>query len=132
LDSLCDNVSFCFMPAVIALFLDFDTSAAVILISINAIAGLWRLAYFDLFGMIKEDEKKFFIGTPTLYTAALFFIGLAVLGFYKSYIPVFFYIFFSISPVIMLMNIRVGKTGMFAKILSVVIPISMILFLFSW
>jgi CDP-diacylglycerol---serine O-phosphatidyltransferase len=132
LDSLCDAVSFSFMPAVIAFFLGFDTPAAIVLVIINAIAGMWRLAYFDLFGMVKEDGREFYIGTPTTRSASLFFIGLAILGFYKEYIPLFFYIFFIVSPIIMLMNVKIEKMGLFAKFLYVVFPISMILFLFSW
>jgi len=132
LDSLCDAISFSFMPAVIAFFLDFNNPIAITLVIINAVAGVWRLAYFDLLGIIKDGDKEFYIGTPTTRTAALFFIGLSVMVLFKEYICIYLYIFFILSPILMLMNFRIEKVGLFAKFLYVVLPISMILYLFTW
>ncbi len=132
LDSLCDAVSFSFMPAVIAFFLGFNHPMAIALVIINAVAGIWRLAYFDIVGLVKEGNKEFYIGTPTTRTAALFFIGLTMMGFFQEYIIIFFYIFFIVSPILMLINCKIEKVGLFAEFLYVLMPVSMILYWFVW
>lgn len=132
LDSLCDAVSFCIMPAVIAIFMGFNNPAAIILMILNACAGMWRLAYFDIEGLSKSGNKEYYVGTPTTRTAAIFFIGIVVFGFFRNYINIFFYVFFIISPILMLANIKVGKVDVFAKLLYVFVPITMILYFFAW
>jgi CDP-diacylglycerol--serine O-phosphatidyltransferase len=132
LDSLCDAVSFCIMPAVIAFFMGFNTPAALVLVILNAAAGMWRLAYFDIKGLAKEGKREYYVGSPTTRTDAIFFIGLTLAGLFREYINVFFYAFFIVSPVIMLANIKIEKVGLFAKVLYVVVPLTSVAYLFIW
>lgn len=132
LDSLCDGVSFCIMPAIIAFFMGFTSPVAIALTILNAITGMWRLAYFDITGLFKEGDHEYYVGSPTTRTAAIFFIGLALLGLFREYLNLFFYGFFIVSPVLMLANIRIEKVGLFAKVLYVAGPLTAIAYLFIW
>ena len=132
LDSICDGVSFCFMPAIIAFLMGFTGTAAIILVIINAVAGVWRLAYFDVKGLIKDGSHEYYIGSPTTRNAAIFFIVITVGGLFRNQLNILFTIFFAISPILMLMNIRIEKNGIFAKVLYAVVPVCGVAYLFIW
>jgi CDP-diacylglycerol---serine O-phosphatidyltransferase len=132
LDSLCDAVSFCVMPAAIAYYLGFTGPAAAALSILNAVAGIWRLAYFDVVGLSKDGDREYFTGSPTTNNAAVFYIVVALGGLFRESLGWFFYCFFAVSPVLMLVNWRIRKMGLFTKILYVAVPASALAYLFTW
>jgi CDP-diacylglycerol--serine O-phosphatidyltransferase len=132
LDSLCDAVSFCVMPAVIAFFLGFTSPAAVALAILNAIAGMWRLAYFDIHGLSRSVDREFYVGWPTTRTAALFYIVLTFGGLFRDQLNLLFYGFFILSPILMLANVRIEKFGFVAKFFYIFLPITAVAYLFIW
>jgi CDP-diacylglycerol--serine O-phosphatidyltransferase len=132
LDSLCDGVSFCIMPAVMAVIMGFTTPVAVVLVILNAIAGIWRLAYFDLRGLLKVGDREYFIGLPTTRSAAVFYVALTFGGLFREHLDLLFYVFFAVSPPLMVSNIRMRKGSPVENSLFVILPLCAAAYLFIW
>lgn len=77
LDSLADAVSFVVAPAVIVVALSAGGPLVALACAVFVVAGLWRLAYFNVFGMIGDGAV--FRGVPTTVAASIFVLVWAVL-----------------------------------------------------
>jgi CDP-diacylglycerol--serine O-phosphatidyltransferase len=132
LDSLSDAISFCVMPAVMAAFLGFNSPAAIALVILNAVAGLWRLAYFDLRGLRREGEREYFTGAPTTRSAAVFYIMLTLGGLFRERLDLLLYAFFAASPLLMLSGIPMRKNSPFERAFFFILPLCAVAYLLIW
>jgi CDP-diacylglycerol--serine O-phosphatidyltransferase len=79
LDSLADAVSFCVAPALITAFAA-PAAAGAAAGALYVVAGLWRLAYFNVTGLVGAGAAARFTGVPTTIAASWWLILVAVAG----------------------------------------------------
>jgi len=103
-----------------------------LLVMLNAFAGMWRLAYFDLRGLRKEGDREYYVGSPTTRNAAVFYILLTFGGLFREHLNLLFYAFFAVSPLLMLANIPIRKGSLFENSFFVVLPLTALAYLFIW
>lgn len=96
LDSLSDAVSFCMAPAFLIYFWQLKKMGflGLIVSSIFLLAGLWRLAKFNI---LHDVQTKFFLGVPT--TIAACFLATLYLNF--IHVDQNFYFLFFISILVL-------------------------------
>lgn len=98
LDSLSDAVSFCMSPAILVYFWQLKKIGflGLIVSSVFLLAGLWRLARFNI---LHDVQTKFFLGVPTTIAACF----LATLFLNCRYIDQSFYFLFFILILVLLL-----------------------------
>jgi CDP-diacylglycerol--serine O-phosphatidyltransferase len=69
LDSIVDACSFAMAPVILLYAVGLRSPAEVALILAFAIAGVWRLAYFDTTGIQTEGDRRYYTGLPITYVA---------------------------------------------------------------
>ena len=85
LDSLADAVNFCVIPALMAYVLGVDSAAALVVLMFYILAGVWRLAHYNLTGLAEEEGQQYFSGLPTTNAACWFVI---VLALHRAVLPI--------------------------------------------
>jgi CDP-diacylglycerol--serine O-phosphatidyltransferase len=80
MDSLVDGCSFGVAPTVLLHAAGMRSIPEIGLLFLFACSAVWRLAYFDVVGMVGESEGKttHFIGLPTTYVALVLPIAFLV------------------------------------------------------
>jgi CDP-diacylglycerol--serine O-phosphatidyltransferase len=73
LDSLADALSFCIAPALIGAFRGLPLWG-VAAAGFYAVAGLWRLALFNIIGLTGQGREERFTGVPTTIAASWFLL----------------------------------------------------------
>lgn len=128
LDSLADTVSFVAAPAVLALQLHLLRGLGVAAGAVYALAGLWRLAYFNVHGMSTVGAARYFTGIPTTEAAAWFTVlGALWAGLSRPVVPALFAADFVLGAVFMLANLRYPKDGIGGRILLGLVPAALLL-----
>ncbi|HHW47614.1 MAG TPA: CDP-alcohol phosphatidyltransferase [Clostridiaceae bacterium] len=124
-DSLSDAINFTVIPALIAYFTGFKGPIAVCVLLIYVISGIWRLANFNISGLIQVEGKSYFTGICTTQAGALFLIAItACLAFFKDALIYFMYPFFLALAILMNLSFKCNKNGLFTKALYVLVPVS--------
>lgn len=72
IDSLADSVSFLALPLLIGLAISGGSALPVIAYAIYVLAGIIRLAYFNLTGVEETTTGKTYHGLPVTYAALIF------------------------------------------------------------
>lgn len=123
LDSLADAVSFLVAPAVIVVLLSDGQALPCLMAGIFALAGLWRLAQFNLSGMVQEAEEPTFRGLPTTIAGAWFILLWAGLRHapLTEGIPWVLAVFLLAMAPLMLSSLRIRKNGLLVKSLYVLL-----------
>lgn len=81
IDSLCDMVCFGVLPAMLCFHLGMHTAAGIIVLSLYVLAGLIRLAWFNITtesAPPKQDGRKYYQGLPITSIAVILPIFYAV------------------------------------------------------
>lgn len=105
----------------------FKSPIAVFVLLIYVISGIWRLANFNLNGLVKVGGKSYFTGICTTQAGALFLITTTVcLSFFKDALAYFMYPFFIIVAILMNLSFKCDKSGLLTKAFYVLIPASII------
>lgn len=107
LDSLCDTVSFLLAPAIFAFMVTNQSILAIVIISFFVLAGIARLARFNVTGTVEDTSRKYFEGLPvpvSLILPFLFFL-FQYLGI-PNYIWLTFYV---IHGILMISIIKIPK-----------------------
>ena len=74
IDSLCDMVCFGVLPVAIAYHLGMHTAAGMVILALYCLAGLIRLAWFNITaetGPAQKDQKKYYQGLPITSVAVI-------------------------------------------------------------
>ncbi|MDP4181597.1 MAG: CDP-alcohol phosphatidyltransferase family protein [Bacillota bacterium] len=123
LDSLTDFFNFCIVPAIIAYFLGLNSVVSVLILIIYIIAGVSRLAHFNLEEMEEIDGKKFFSGIPTTLAASWFLIIVSLLETLNLlYLKSILMVSFLILAILMDAPLRCHKNGVLVKSLYLLLP----------
>lgn len=72
IDSLADSVSFLALPLLIGLSISGGSALPVIAYAVYVLAGIIRLAYFNLTGVEETTTGKTYHGLPVTYAALIF------------------------------------------------------------
>ena len=72
IDSLADSVSFLALPLLIGLAISGGSALAVVAYAVYVLAGIIRLAYFNLTGVEETTKGKTYHGLPVTYAALIF------------------------------------------------------------
>lgn len=83
IDSLADTISFLALPALLAFRLSGTGLPSVVIAALYVLAGITRLAYFNLNGTKETTAGRFYRGLPVTYAALIF----PVLYLPLSYLP---------------------------------------------
>jgi CDP-diacylglycerol--serine O-phosphatidyltransferase len=127
LDSFSDAVNFSVIPALIAYSMGFNNPIAICVLLLYVISGIWRLAVFNLNGLIAVGNKNCFTGLCTTQAAALFMISIAIyLSFFKGGQVYFMYPLFATLAVLMNLSFKCDKRGWLTKSLYLLIPAAII------
>lgn len=124
LDSLSDTVNFLVVPALIAYFIGFNSLIAICVLLLYVLSGVWRLANFNISGLIAVGNKNCFTGICTTQAGGLFLVTTVMyLSFFKDVRPHYFmYPFFIIIAVLMNLSFKCDKDGLLTKSLYILIP----------
>ncbi|SLM29488.1 putative CDP-alcohol phosphatidyltransferase family protein [Desulfamplus magnetovallimortis] len=74
LGSLSELLNFVITPIVLSWFMGFDGGYSLLFFSLFLLAGIWRLADFNLHGMVQKGGRSYFRGLCCTHAAALFVI----------------------------------------------------------
>ncbi|WP_036604997.1 CDP-alcohol phosphatidyltransferase family protein [Paenibacillus assamensis] len=133
LDSLADVINFCLYPPLyVGLFYGFTTLWMLPFLLLYLMAGVWRLAYFNISGMQQVDRGAYFKGIPTTVCASWFLITFALLHISKINLDIqrmLLCLFFLLTAIFMVSAIPYPKNGFATKLLYVLVPGSV---LFVW
>jgi len=128
LDSFSDANNFCVIPALIAYYMGFNNAIAVCILLIYALSGIWRLANFNINGLIKVGDKSYFLGLCTTHSASLFFLSIIIyLSFFRGKELYFMYPLFTTAAILMNASFKYNKNGWLTKSLYVLVPAAVIL-----
>ena len=106
LDSLADLVSFIIAPLIFAFMAGFQAPYFIVLYVIYFMAGLLRLARYNLRGML---DGNYFEGVPV--TVSIIIPALYFLFSYLNINLVYWSAFYFVHAVLMLSHIRIKKLG---------------------
>lgn len=121
LDSLVDTISSCIFPIILCSSLGYNSVINMIVYIIFAIAGVTRLAYYNI---ITSSGGKYFVGLPI--TTSTIFVPLTFL-FLKNEIA--FMTVLSILAVMYVSEIKVKKPGLRGKIILALIALAFIIYI---
>ena len=127
IDSLSDLVSFCILPAVFVYMLLDGTAFATTIVAIYVLAGLIRLAYFNVLEEERQgqttEKRTSYLGMPVT-TIALLLPAMYLLYDYKILFfrnKITFLVLLGISAVGFLIPIEIKKPKIIGKIVLVVV-----------
>lgn len=129
LDSLADTVSFVVFPACILLHMAHYSVSSVIIAFLYAFAGIMRLGWFNV---TTEENKGIFQGLPVTLSAVIIPLAYTILetldisGFVFSLIM---QIVFSIVAILFILNFKLKKPDIKAKIALGILALTMIIVL---
>ncbi|MBI4508030.1 MAG: CDP-alcohol phosphatidyltransferase family protein [Deltaproteobacteria bacterium] len=125
LDSLADALSFSVAPAFIGYFAGagvFGTACGLV----YCVAGIWRLAYFNVTGMQGAGEGERFVGVPTTVAASWFLIALVALRHApSSLLRPGLALLFLILAALMVSSLPFPKRGLLVKSLYLLLPLAL-------
>jgi CDP-diacylglycerol--serine O-phosphatidyltransferase len=127
LDSLADAVAFCVAPALIGYFAvggALVTGGALI----YCVAGLWRLAHFNVTGLSGTGSEERFVGVPTTVAASWYLIALAGLKYAPATaLPPTLAALYLVLAALMVSALPFAKHGWLVKSLYLLLPLAMLL-----
>lgn len=127
MDSLSDQVAFALTPALIAFAEHLVPVAALPLLALYVLAGMWRLAHFNVTGLSESAEGAWFAGQPTTDTAAWFLVLAVIVRFLPpAAATIVMLALFATGSVLMLSGLRYPKNGLPQRILTVLVPLSVL------
>ena len=130
LDSLSDGLSLCLLPAYLGYRLGLDSTFAVAILTFFVLAGLWRLADFNLEGTTNRSGRSCFRGIPTTVAASWLLIAISLVLVAPDPVrSAVLLAVFGASALLMISPLPYPKEGMATKILYVALPLAM---LFVW
>jgi CDP-diacylglycerol--serine O-phosphatidyltransferase len=107
LDSLCDTVSFLLAPAFFAYSFSDGSWISIIFLSFFVLAGIARLARFNVTGTTEEESGKFFEGVPVPVSLILPFL---LLLFQFMSLPMYVGLaFYVIHGILMISVVKIPK-----------------------
>lgn len=128
LDSLSDGLSLCLLPAYLGYRMGLESAGAVTILSMYVLAGLWRLADFNLAGIVVEDGRPFFRGIPTTVAASWLLVVLAaVIHVSGPLARASLLTVYAAGAFLMSSRILYPKEGVATKILYVAVPLATVL-----
>lgn len=128
LDSLSDAVNFSVIPALIAYFMGFNSIPALLVLFLYVLSGIWRLANFNLDGLVRVGGKSCFTGLCTTHAGGLFLLGVSLyLSFFREGPVYFMYPLFFTTALLMNASFRYDKNGWFTKFLYAAVPAAVIM-----
>lgn len=137
IDSLADMVSFIALPAVFAMMLPGRAWLTVPAMILYALAGIIRLAWFNIAGTGESDGERFYHGLPVTYAALIFPILYIPLSFLPGGVTgVLWPLLYLITAAAFILDIRIRKPDrkqslMLALLAAIVIIIYLLLGVFS-
>lgn len=128
LDSFTDFFNFCIVPAIVTYLLGLNSVAAILILIVYILAGVSRLAHFNLEGMEEIEGNKFFSGIPTTLAASWFLILVCLLKVFNLlYGNSILLLFFVALAVLMVAPLRCAKNGLLVKSLYLLIPAAVVI-----
>lgn len=129
LDSLADVVSFVIFPAYIIYCVSRYSSIGIIVSLLYMFAGITRLAWFNV---ITKEGDTHFVGLPVTFSALIFPLLYVLKQFFNfsfSVLQVLFLVFGILISLMFVLNIKIKKPRIVARIIIGAIAIFMIIFL---
>jgi CDP-diacylglycerol--serine O-phosphatidyltransferase len=130
LDSLADAVGFCVAPASIAFFGGFNHPIGCALIAAYFVCGCWRLAQYNVTGLVRDGGSERFVGIPTTFAASAFFmleVGLRCTALQPSVHFAAHALFFPLAAALMVSHVPFPKNGWVVRSLYVLLPTALLL-----
>lgn len=125
IDSLCDLVCFTVLPATLGFCMGGSHVFAAVSGSLLILAGVVRLAYFNVEEMKRrsnpDNDDHSYTGLPVTSTALLVPIIFLFRGFTGSMFPTFYHICLIIIAVLFVLNFKLPKPGPRAILIMTVI-----------
>ncbi|MCG9969147.1 CDP-alcohol phosphatidyltransferase family protein [Pelotomaculum terephthalicicum JT] len=128
LDSLADAVNFVVFPALMAYSLGFNSFWAVCALYLYGLSGVWRLANYNLEGLVEVGGKNCFTGICTTHAGALVLLAMILhLAFFRGEPLYFMYPLFILLALLMNSSFKYDKNGWFTISLYVIMPAAVIM-----
>lgn len=128
IDSLSDLISFCLLPAIFVYEITGKSTAASVVAAIYALAGLIRLAYYNVTEEERQQQtdecRKFFQGVPVTSIAVLLPVVYALQCLGKVHNTVVYMFLLGLCSVGFLSPIEVKKPNLVGKIVLILVGIS--------
>ena len=128
LDSLSDGLSLCLFPAYLGYQLGLASPVSVAVLSLFLLAGLWRLADFNLAGVVVRNNRSYFRGIPTTVAAGWLLVAISVVmhvGGPAARLGLLGV--FAVSTVLMISAVLYPKEGPATKVLHLAVPLGVLL-----
>jgi CDP-diacylglycerol--serine O-phosphatidyltransferase len=122
LDSLADALGFCVAPALLGAFRGLP-SWALVAAGLYTLAGLWRLAHFNVTGLAGEGRDERFTGVPTTIAASWFLLALVGLEGVPG-APALLGASYVVLGLLMVSAVPFRKHGLAVKSLYVLLPLA--------
>ncbi|EFM09429.1 CDP-alcohol phosphatidyltransferase [Paenibacillus curdlanolyticus YK9] len=128
LDSLADAISFCVLPAIGGYMLGVTSPLGIAALVLYLIAGLWRLAFFNVNGLEATGRHSYYTGVPTTIAASWLLVlsPLFLAGDFRGREAALAAIF-AICGILMLSAVPFRKNGLATKALYVLLPVAAVL-----
>lgn len=128
LGSLSELLNFVITPIVLSWFMGFDGGYSLLFFSLFLLAGIWRLADFNLHGMVQKGGCSYFRGLCCTHAAALFVIVASLYTrFLKAESAWVFIPFYILTSLWMVSSFQYDKNGKFTLSFYLLTPISVFL-----
>lgn len=139
IDSLCDMVCFGVFPVVFCWFSGMSNVPGMIILSFYCLAGLIRLAYFNVMETKRQKEtdenRKYYSGLPITTIAIILPVVYAGFPLYQQSFSIVLSVVMLLTGILFVSDIKVPKPGnrlLTVLIVAVGIVVLYLLFYFSW
>ncbi|MWC29607.1 CDP-alcohol phosphatidyltransferase family protein [Paenibacillus sp. MMS18-CY102] len=128
IDSLADAISFCVLPAIAGYTLGVTSPLGIAALVLYLIAGLWRLAFFNVSGLEEGGRHSYYTGVPTTIAASWLLVlsPLMLAGDFPGR-EAALAVAFAICGMLMLSAVPFRKNGPATKALYVLLPAAVVL-----
>ncbi len=128
LDSLSDGLSLCLLPAYLGYQLGLTSPASVAVLSLFLTAGLWRLADFNLAGVVVRNNRSYFRGIPTTVAACWLLVTISVVMHVAGPAArLGLLVVFAAGTLLMISPVLYPKEGAATKVLYLAVPLGVVL-----
>ncbi len=125
LDSLSDGLTLCLLPAFLGYRIGLESAGAITILCMYVLAGLWRLADFNLTGIGVREGRTFFRGIPTTVAASWLLVVLSAEVHVSSALTRGVLLTaYAACALLMSSRIQYPKEGAATKILYVAVPMA--------
>ncbi|MCB9650181.1 MAG: CDP-alcohol phosphatidyltransferase family protein [Deltaproteobacteria bacterium] len=132
LDSLADAVSFVVLPPVAGWMLGQRGYLVMASMAAYVVAGLWRLAYYNVHGLELAEGKLAFRGLPTTYVGAFFLVGVIWSHALALDVSLLAPAFYGVMAALMVSAVPVPKRGLLLPITGALVAGTVLAFTLEW